>query len=208
MNKNFLTLALAALAWMPSAQAGKETNRTTQQAAAKAVINRFAGKAMPPYTLQLNMQKIDGCDQYCVGVSHTGELQIEASTPVAACRAFYDYMRQHAYGINSWSGNRVALPARLEPEADRHVVSPYKHHNYYNVVTFGYSTPYWGWAEWEKELDWMALHGIDMPLALVANEAISARVWKKLGLTDEEIQHAVNAILKSLKFRINAELRA
>lgn len=33
----------------------------------------------------------------------------------------------------------------------------------------------------------MALHGIDMPLALVANEAISARVWKKLGLTDEEI---------------------
>ena len=33
----------------------------------------------------------------------------------------------------------------------------------------------------------MALHGIDMPLALVANEAISARVWKKLGLTDREI---------------------
>lgn len=47
--------------------------------------------------------------------------------------------------------------------------------------------PYWDWNRWEKEIDWMALHGVDMPLALVANEAISARVWKKLGLTEKEI---------------------
>ena len=33
----------------------------------------------------------------------------------------------------------------------------------------------------------MALHGINMPLALVANEAISARVWAKLELTKDEI---------------------
>ena len=47
--------------------------------------------------------------------------------------------------------------------------------------------PYWDWNRWEKEIDWMALHGVNMPLALVANEAISARVWSKLGLTDKEI---------------------
>ena len=34
-----------------------------------------------------------------------------------------------------------------------------------------------------------ALHGINMPLALVGYEAIIARVWKKMGLTDEEINH-------------------
>jgi alpha-N-acetylglucosaminidase len=55
------------------------------------------------------------------------------------------------------------------------------------VVTFGYTTPYWNWKRWEKELDWMALHGINMPLATVASEAIAARVWKKLGLSDGEI---------------------
>ncbi len=31
------------------------------------------------------------------------------------------------------------------------------------------------------------LHGVNMPLALVGYEAILARVWKKMGLTDEEI---------------------
>lgn len=25
------------------------------------------------------------------------------------------------------------------------------------IVTFGYTTPYWNWPRWEKELDWMAL---------------------------------------------------
>ena len=33
----------------------------------------------------------------------------------------------------------------------------------------------------------MALHGINMPLALVGYEAILSRVWKKMGLTDDEI---------------------
>jgi Alpha-N-acetylglucosaminidase (NAGLU). len=56
-----------------------------------------------------------------------------------------------------------------------------------NVCTFGYTTPFWGWAEWEREIDWMALHGFDMPLAPIAGEAILARVWREMGLTDEEI---------------------
>jgi Alpha-N-acetylglucosaminidase (NAGLU). len=92
-------------------------------------------------------------------------------------------------GINSWSGKRFNWPAQLADEEVKRVVTPFKNHYYFNVVTFGYTTAYWDWERWSKEIDWMALHGIDMPLALVANEAISARVWKKLGLTDEEISN-------------------
>ena len=43
------------------------------------------------------------------------------------------------------------------------------------------------WKRWEQEIDWMALHGINMPLTLVAHETIMARVYKKFGLSDEEI---------------------
>jgi len=63
------------------------------------------------------------------------------------------------------------------------------------VVTFGYTTPYWDWARWEKELDWMALHGINMPLATVASEAIAERVWLKLGLSKSEIRDFLQALL-------------
>lgn len=66
------------------------------------------------------------------------------------------------------------------------MISPFPRHYHYNVVTYGYTLPYWDWQRWEEEIDWMALHGVDMPLALVANEAITARVWKRLGLMGQE----------------------
>ena len=34
-----------------------------------------------------------------------------------------------------------------------------------NVCTFGYSYAHWDWKRWEREIDWMALNGINMPLA-------------------------------------------
>ena len=99
----------------------------------------------------------------------------------------HTYIKSKKAGINSWSGNRLEWPDHMEDIPAQTVVSPYKHHYYFNTVTYGYTMPYWDWTRWEKEIDWMALHGMDMPLALVANEAISARVWKRLGLTDKEI---------------------
>lgn len=115
------------------------------------------------------------------------ELHISGSSGVAVTRGIYDFIRNNKLGISSWTGNRLALPSSLEGCKVRSVKSPFEHHYYFNVVTYGYTLPYWDWQRWEQEIDWMALHGIDMPLALVANEAISARVWKKLGLTSEEI---------------------
>lgn len=152
---------------------------------ARDVIERFSGKKLP-VTLSLSLEKDDGCDRYEYSAQN-GRLSLRGSNGVALCRAFYDYLKTNKAGIASWTGNRCELPDRLPDSPPVQVRSPYRHHYYFNVVTYGYSMPYWDWERWEQEIDWMALHGIDMPLALVANEAISARVWKKLGLTDEEI---------------------
>lgn len=119
--------------------------------------------------------------------SKDGILYVSGSDNVALCRGFYDYMKQHRYGLKTWSGSSLSVPETFPDEAIRKVVSPFANHYYFNVCTYGYSMPYWDWARWEQEIDWMALHGINMPLALVGYEAIIARVWKKMGLTDEEI---------------------
>ena len=149
------------------------------------VIRRFTNKELP-VTFSLSLDKQNGCDVFETSVNN-GKLQIKGSSGVALCRGFYDYVKSKKAGISSWSGNRLEWPAKLIDEPTKQTVSPFQHHYYFNVVTYGYTMPYWDWQRWEQEIDWMALHGIDMPLALVANEAISARVWKKLGLTDDEI---------------------
>ena len=43
------------------------------------------------------------------------------------------------------------------------ILSEYRYNM--NVCTFGYSYVHWDWKRWEHEIDWMALNGINMPLA-------------------------------------------
>lgn len=149
------------------------------------VIQRFAGN----YTvkLSLSLDKIGGCDQFEIDVKN-GKLEVKGSSGVALCRGFYHWVKLQNTGICSWSGNRFENPGKRIDDMKLRIISPFQDHYYFNVVTYGYTMPYWDWERWEKEIDWMALHGIDMPLTLVANEAIMARVWRKIGFSEQEIE--------------------
>ncbi|TWV11218.1 alpha-N-acetylglucosaminidase [Bacteroidaceae bacterium HV4-6-C5C] len=57
-----------------------------------------------------------------------------------------------------------------------------------NYCTFGYTMPWWKWNEWEHFIDWMALNGINLPLAITGQESIWYQVWTELGLTDNEVR--------------------
>ena len=57
-----------------------------------------------------------------------------------------------------------------------------------NYCTFGYTMPWWKWEQWERFIDWMALNGVNMPLAITGQEAVWQKVWRKYGLTDEQIR--------------------
>ena len=63
-----------------------------------------------------------------------------------------------------------------------------KNRFFLNYCTFGYTMPWWQWKDWERLIDWMALNGINMPLAITGQEAIWLRVWKKFGLSDKQIR--------------------
>lgn len=148
------------------------------------VLRRVSRQTSIPVNLEL--KKNAGSMYYEYSVVD-GVLHLKGSDNVALCRGFYDYVKTHDLGMYSWSGNNIEFPSELPVTSPVKVVSPFQNHYYFNVCTYGYSMPYWDWARWEQEIDWMALHGINMPLALVGYEAILARVWKQMGLTDEEI---------------------
>jgi alpha-N-acetylglucosaminidase len=54
-------------------------------------------------------------------------------------------------------------------------------------VTFSYTGPFWTWEDWESELDWMALHGINLALAWVGIEKHLVNLWRGIGFNDTEI---------------------
>lgn len=54
-------------------------------------------------------------------------------------------------------------------------------------MTFSYTTAFWDWEDWEAQLDWMALRGVNLPLAWVGQEKILIDVFQEIGLTNAEI---------------------
>ncbi|KAB5531975.1 hypothetical protein DKX38_018645 [Salix brachista] len=60
--------------------------------------------------------------------------------------------------------------------------------NYYsNAVTSSYSFAWWDWKRWEKEIDWMALQGINLPLAFTGQEAIWQKAFQKFNISKEDL---------------------
>ena len=57
-----------------------------------------------------------------------------------------------------------------------------------NYCTYGYTLPWWQWADWERLIDWMALNGVNLPLAITGQESVWYEVWREMGLEDEEIR--------------------
>ncbi|SHI59081.1 alpha-N-acetylglucosaminidase [Arenibacter nanhaiticus] len=159
-------------------------DQSPEELAAQEVLNRTLGeedasKFIFKYTAN------DSLDTYTIKVKNNKVL-VSGNSPTALTRGAYDYLKNATNSMISWSGKNINIPEEL-PEVEKTSTSPYKNRYYLNVCAFGYSTPYWDWKRWEQEIDWMALKGMNFPLALVANEAIATRVWKKLGLTQDEI---------------------
>jgi alpha-N-acetylglucosaminidase len=157
----------------------------TAIASARGVLGRLLGSRSDEIALAWAppQQRNEG---YVISASR-GRVHIKGSSGVALCRGAYAYLREACNAMVTWSGQHLALPAVFPDYRERRVVCPYEFVQYYNPVSFGYSTPFWNWTRWERELDWMALHGITMALAMEGQEAIWQRIWLKIGITHEEL---------------------
>ena len=91
---------------------------------------------------------------------------------------------QHETGASSKS-HGAASPRDEQEEATS--LGAYRY--YLNVCTLGYTMAFWGWEEWEQHLDWMALHGINLPLASVGSEYVWWKTWTRpeFNLTTAEV---------------------
>ncbi len=187
-----LTLTIVAVAFAVASAPSRELPGV---AAARGVLERTAHRKLPDVRLQL-IPPDSSRDVYIVEASH-GRLTIKGSNAVAITRGFYHYLRDACSTQVTWStpggsagataGSPGPLPMRLADFPATRVTSPFVHRQYFNVCTFGYTTAWWDWQRWERELDWMALHGINMPLAMAGQEAVWQKVWRAMGLTDAEI---------------------
>ena len=98
------------------------------------------------------------------------------------------YLKYYASIHLTWNNMNTHLPASLPrvTSPERHATDLKLRYDF-NYCTFSYSMAFWDWKRWQTEIDWMALHGVNLPLAIVGEEVAWRNMLLKLGYTKEEM---------------------
>ncbi len=101
------------------------------------------------------------------------------------------YLNRYCRVTVSWYDDvSLDLPSTLpDVTVPERVVARVPQRFFLNYCTWGYTMPFWGWKQWEHFIDWMALNGVNLPLAITGQEAVWYNVWTRLGMTDEQVRN-------------------
>lgn len=115
-------------------------------------------------------------------------LIIKASGANAAAVGLNWYLKYYCHRSMSHMGDNLSavypLPAVKEP-VKIDAVAQYRYA--LNYCTYNYTMSFYTWKDWEHELDWMALNGVNMMLVANGEEAVWQNVLRRLGYTEKEI---------------------
>jgi len=158
----------------------------TPEEAARGVLGRLLPDRAGEFVLESIPRQADR-DVFELQ-SAGGKIVVRGSSGVAICSGLNWYLKHYANCQVSFCGDQLDLPDPLPPvEGKVRRESPFEYRYCFNYCAFSYTLAWWDWPQWERMIDWMALHGINMPLSVTGQEAVWREVYRDLGLSDDEI---------------------
>lgn len=115
-----------------------------------------------------------------------GKTTLRGSNAIAQASAFNWYLK-HASGRQISTRGDQLVHKTLDLQRVRRT-SPYAVRGQMNYCTFCYTCANWGWPEWEREIDRMAMNGVNAPLMCVGNEKVWQNVLRRLNYREDDIQ--------------------
>ena len=183
-NLTILSISLVLLLAGCSAQKDKSPDALAAKALAQRVIPAQAGHFV------FETLPADTCDYFTLR-SEGRKIVVGGNDANSMAVGLNHYLKYWCHVNIGWfAWDKGTMPKTLP-----RVETPVRHtarvpeRFFLNYCTYGYTMPWWGWKEWEHFIDWMALNGINLPLAITGQESIWYQVWTELGLNDEEVRN-------------------
>ena len=152
------------------------------------VVRDLIERVTPGYSSQfrLEIQSSSSGDFYTVE-GEKGSVVLRGNNAISLSVAYHQYLKQVCKVHLSWCGDRISLPSLL-PAPTKPINGPIngKYRVYMNYCTVSYSAVWWGWKRWQRELDFMAMNGINTPLFTVGLEAVWYNTLLRFHFTDLE----------------------
>lgn len=152
-----------------------------------ALVNRVCGDgAARHFTFVLNEEWNAQQEAFQLSADG-GKVRIMANTLSAMTTGLGWYLNHDARVNITWNNLRQT-PTHYPLPSDQSLHAAGVRYRYYlNYCTFSYSMAFWTWERWEKEIDWMALHGINTPLQMVGLDATWRRTMLEMGYTEKQV---------------------
>ena len=177
---------------LPSQFAGFSAQAETRDVssdltAAHGVVQRLLGAHAKQMQLQL-LPRGEGESFRISGAA--GRILVEGSTTSALLMGVHWYLKYVAGVSTSWNGDCLnLLPATLPAPAAPITRQTKVHHRFaLNDTNDGYTGPYWSWEQWERQIDTLALQGINEVLVYIGAEAVYQQTFQKFHYTAEELR--------------------
>lgn len=156
-----------------------------------ALLERIDRGAAAKFRIELVKENPSGKDFFELD-QDGGKVVVRGNNYVSVATGINWYLKYYAGVHLSWNGMKAELPAVLPPVGgpERRETDLLDRYDF-NYCTYSYSMAFWDWKRWEMEIDWLALHGVNMPLALTGTETVWFNVLDRLGYTKEEINRFI-----------------
>ena len=131
-------------------------------------------------------------DSYCI-TAENGTLYVKANNYISTFMGIYDYLKKYCGVQLSWCGNRTINITELtmfDGVFSREIEQKFR--VYMNYCTLDYSMCWWDFSRWEKEIDFMAMNGINMPLAVIGSEAVLYETLLEYGFSEREALDSIS----------------
>ncbi len=177
------SIALAEPAGRPPAPDSAATSR-----AATGLIKRLVPAHASDFAVEV-IPPAEGQDVFEVE-SRGGKIVLRGNNGVSIASALNRYLEEFGRCEISWNcGNQLALPESLPPVPGKiRVVSPHRYRYAYNYCTHGYTMAWWNWTRWERELDFLALKGVNLALIIEGQEQVWINALQQFGYSDSEVR--------------------
>jgi alpha-N-acetylglucosaminidase len=164
---------------------GSNAPATTDVGAAKGVLQRL----LPGEASRFELAGIDpheGLERF--RISSTGRhIRVAGTTTSALLFGVNWYLKYVAHAQISPNGDQLAGHWPL-PDTPLEVETRYTWRYALNENVDGYTTPYWSWPRWQREIDVLALSGVNTVLVERGTDMVLYQTFRDFGYSDSEIR--------------------
>lgn len=146
------------------------------------------GRKVPALADRIVFENLPGSAGDAFQLGHAdGKVVIAGTNTNARAAGLHWYLKQHCGMHFSWSGDQTAVPSPLPLPQEPVRTSPWKWRSAHNHCVFSYSMAFWDWPRWEREIDFLALNGVNQAFLLTGHEKVWQNTLRRLGFSDAQI---------------------